>query len=330
MTIRRLAIAILLLTVAASASAAEIRGAWTADATEKDPGKIHFQLNRKHNNNGRTFQVTSFTGLSDAQVRSASQVPVTFALRAEAGTISFEGTFKDGFGAGQFTFSPNHGFFDAVRSMGISTESKKRRSGREQDPDEALLQYAISDLSTPFIRSMQAVGYNVSLDQYHAFRIFKVTPDLVRELGSLGYENISADDLVGSQIHKVTPAYIREMRAAGFGGLSLDELVFTRIHKVTPEFAREMSDLGYGGLELEDLTSFRIHRVTAEFIKDMRELGYDKVPADKLVSMRIHRVTPEFIKELREAGYSKIPVDKLISMRIHGVDAAFAKKMNGM
>ena len=51
MTIKRFAVAILLLTVAASASAAEIRGAWTADATGKDAGKIYFQLNRKHNNN---------------------------------------------------------------------------------------------------------------------------------------------------------------------------------------------------------------------------------------------------------------------------------------
>jgi hypothetical protein len=297
---KRLAVAILLLTVALSAPAAEIRGAWTADASDKDPGKIYFQFNRKHNNNGRTMQLASFTGLSDAQVRSTSQVPVAFSLRGEAGTISLEGTFKDSFGAGQFSFAPNPAFLDTVRAMGVDIEPKKRRSGREQDQDEALLQYTLSDLSTAFIRSMQAEGYNVSLHEYLSFRIFHVTPELVRELRSLGFHKISADDLVATRIHKVTPAYIREMRAAGFGELSLDELVGTRIHKVTPEFIRELG-----------------------------ELGYDKIPANKLVSMRIHRVTPEFIRELKAAGYNGIPVDKLISMRIHGVDAAFAKKMNG-
>jgi len=326
---KRLAVAALLLTLAVSASAQDLRGAWTADASEKDPNKIYFQLNRRHNNNGRTMEIGSFTGLSAAQIRSAAQVPVNFALRAEAGTVNFEGTFKDGFGAGQFSFTSNPAFLDSVRALGVSTEPKKARH-RDRDADEQLFHYAVSGVSTAFIRSMQGEGYHVSLDEYAAFRIFRVTPELVREFRALGYRDIDADDLTASQIHGVTPAYIREMNAAGFRNLSLQDLISTRIHKVTPEFAREMKDLGYGNLDMDDLTAFRIHRVTPEFIREMRALGYDKIPSGKLVAMRIHRVTPEFIRELKAAGYSNVPVDKLISMRIHGVDADFVKKMNGM
>lgn len=326
---KRLAIALLLLTVAASASAEELRGAWTADASDTDPHKIHFQLNRKHSNNGRTMDLASFSGLSVSQIRSAASVPVNFALRAEAGTVNFEGTFKGGFGAGQFSFTPNPSFLENVRALGVSTEPKKSRH-RDRDSDERLFHYAVSDVSTAFIRSMQAAGYNVSLDEYVAFRIFRVSPELVRELGALGYSNIDADDLTASQIHGVTPAYIREMNTSGFRNLSLEDLISTRIHRVTPEFAREMKELGFANLDMDDLTSFRIHRVTPEFIRELRTLGYDNLPAGKLVAMRIHRVTPEFIRELKAAGYSNVPVDKLISMKIHGVDADFVKKMNGM
>ena len=114
---KRIAAALLLLTVTTTAGAAEIRGAWTADASDKAAGKAYFQFNRKGSNNGRTMELASFSGLSSTQIRAASQVPVTFTLPAEAGTVTLEGTFKDGFGAGQFSFSPNPGFFDTVRSM---------------------------------------------------------------------------------------------------------------------------------------------------------------------------------------------------------------------
>ena len=319
--------AALALLLVASAQAEEIRGAWTADAGDAGTGKVHMQLSRRHSNNGQTMNVSSFTGLSESQILSPTQVPVAFSLRREAGTVQFEGSFKGGFGAGQFSFTPNPAYLDTIRSLGVSTESRK---GRNRDVNEQLMHLAIQDVSTDFIRSMQAEGYNVSLGDYTSFRIFNVTPELVRELRSLGYDDIAASDLVGSQIHKVTPQYIREMNAAGFRNLSLKELTSTRIHRVTPEFAREMRDLGYGELGMKDLTSFRIHKVTPEFIRELKDVGYDNVPAKKLVSMRIHRVTPEFIRELKDAGYSNIPVDKLISMRIHGVDAEFARKMNGM
>ena len=298
---RRIALTLVLLTLAATASAAELRGTWTAEVSDSDPSKLYFQINRRHSNSGRTVQLSTFTGLSTAQVQSATRQPVLFEQRGEAGFIAFEGTFKEGYGAGQFTFTPNPTFLEKVRALGVSTEPNGKHRGRERDLDERLLHYTINDLTTEFIRSMQAEGYDVSLDEYFSFRIFNITPQLVRELAALGYRDIDADDLVASQIHGVRPEYIRRMTAAGFRDLSL-----------------------------QDLISFRIHGVSGEFVQELRELGYADIPGDKLVAMRIHGVTPEFIREMKAAGYSNIPVDKLIAMRIHGVDAVFVRKMNGM
>jgi predicted metallopeptidase len=321
---KRIAIVVLILLIgSSSALAADLRGSWTGSSEEA--GKIYLNLVRKNNNNGHTWKVADFAGLTDAQIQATTQTPVAFTLRREAGTVSFEGTFKEGYGGGQFTFSPNRQYIETLRSLGVTAEDEFRR---EKDIDEHLLALALHDVSTSFIRSMQEIGYVVGLDKYIAFRIFGVSPALVAELRSLGFEKLSADDLISSRIHGVSPHYIREMRAAGYRDLSMDELVSTRIHGVTAEFRKQMAALGYGDLGLDTLTSFRIHGVTAEFIRELRDLGYSNISADDLVSMRIHGVTPGFIRELREAGYSKVPVEKLVSMRIHGIDAKFVRKMN--
>lgn len=320
---RTLAFAFALLFAAAGTAMAELDGAWTASMEDKAPGKIHMNMNRgRHHNFGHTMALADFTGLSEAQIRATSSTPVRFQLVREAGTVSYEGSFREGHGAGQFTFTGNGNYANTLRSMGLKLDLKGNQSEEAE-----LFTLAVLDVSTAYIRSMRAEGFDVPLDKYLSMRIFNVTPEYVREMRGLGYRNIDADELITTKIHKVTPDYIRKMRAAGWD-LSLDELTASRIHKATPEFAEEMRKLGYGNLDHDDLIAFRIHRVTPEFIASMRELGYDKLSADDLVAFRIHRVTPEFVRELKAAGYSGIPPQKLISMKIHKIDVKFIEKMN--
>lgn len=320
---RTIIAAALLLT--AAAAHAEIRGAWTAMADDKSD-RLHFNFARRNSNNGQSMAISSFTGLTAAQVDATTQTPVRFELRREAGTAVFEGVFRAREGAGHFTFTGNSGYYDAVRALGVSVEPKKDRGS--DNAEERMFHYAVHDVSTSFIRSMQAEGYRVSLDEYLTMRIFRINPQLVAELRDLGYRNIAFDDLVATAVHKVTPAYIREMRAAGFRDLSLDELVATRIHKVTPEFASQMKALGYD-LPIDELQAFRIHKVTPEFVRELAALGYRNIDADDLVAMRIHKVTPEYIRKLRDAGYANVPISKMIEMRIHRIEPEFIQKMNG-
>lgn len=306
---------------------AQIQGSWTATPSEKSPGRLHLNMARRNSNSGQTMNVSDFTGLSATTINASTSTPVRFELRREAGTITYEGTFKGGFGAGQFSFAPNRAYEAAIRALGVPGDRKKRGDGNIDDED--LLHLTIHDVSSEFIRSMKAEGFDETLDQYMAMRIFNVNPALVRDFRAIGFTDLDAEDLVSSQIHGATPAYIREMRAAGFNKLDMEGFVASRIHSVTPQFAREMAEMGYKDLDFDDLTAFRIHGVTSEFVRALRDLGYRNVDSDDLVAMRIHRVTPEFIRELRDAGYTNVPVEKLVSMRIHGIDAAFVKKMNG-
>lgn len=320
-----LTLAVSLLT-ALSAMAA-VDGAWTASSDSKRPDRFHMQLTYgRHNSMGTSFTLTEFTNLTGAQINATTSTPVNFEMRREAGTISYEGSFRNGRGAGQFTFAPNRGFFDTLRSLGVNTDLEHSRR-RERDDEETLFVLALHDVSSAFIKSMQAEGFKVSLEKYLEMRIFNITPAYIREMRELGFRNLDVDELVASAIHRVTPDYVRRMRAAGWN-LSLDELQSTAIHGATPEFAEEMKKYGYGNLSIDDLVSFRIHRVTPEFITELRELGYKNISADDLVSMRIHRVTPEFIRELAAAGYRNVPVDKLVEMRIHNIDAKMLKALS--
>ena len=312
--------------LSAATASADLNGSWTATTDDEKEGRIHLNITRgKFQNMGNDFSVASLSGLTTAQINSTSQVPVQFEMRREAGLVSFDGVFKNGDGAGHFTFTPNRSYAATIRSLGIEFDLDKR--GRNRDEEEELFMLAVHDVSTDFIRTMRAEGFDVPLEKYLTMRIFNVTAEYIREMRSLGYKDISADKLVETKIHRVTPDYIRKMRAAGWD-LPLSQLVATRIHGATPEFAEQMRKLGYGDLDQEDLIAFRIHRVTPEFIDEIRKLGYDKVDADDLVSMRIHRVTPAFIREVEAAGYHKVPIDKLVAMRIHGIDAQFIKRMN--
>jgi hypothetical protein len=321
--IRRLFVLCVLAAVTplAPASAGPVAGSWSAEISDRDPEKLQLSLRTgRSGQNGTTFRRADFTGLTGAQVRSITSVPVEFELRREAGTIAFTGHFRDGEGDGRFRFAPDPEYPKTLRRLGVALDG-----GRDEELE--LYHLALHDVSTDFIRSMQEIGYRVPVEKFIAFRIFDVDPEYVREMAAAGFPRLSADKLVETRIHGATPEYIRSMRAAG-EDLTLDQYVESRIFRVTPEFAEEMGRAGYAGLRRDVLVQFRIHGVTTEYIDELRELGYAEVPAQKLVEMRIHGVTPEFIRRVANAGYRKVPVDKLVQMRIFNIEPEMVKALD--
>jgi hypothetical protein len=304
---------ILLATLAAArAGAGEIQGSWTARIS-KDPGKLYVSLRTdRHDQMGSTFDRSTFSGLSSGDLESKAVVPVEFKMRREAGTLSFNGSFQNGRGEGDFTFASDPEYVRKLRSMGV-------RFGSTRGDDHELMNLALFDVSTAFIRSMRNVGYDETLDKYVAFRIFRVDPEYVREMASLGFDHLSADKLTETRIHGATPDYIRSMRAAG-DDLTLDQYIQSRIFQITPEYAQKIARAGYPDLDRDQLVQFRIQNVTPEFIEGLRAEGYSHLPAQKLVEMRIFNVTPSFIRRANQARGHRVPVDKLVEMRIFNLD----------
>jgi hypothetical protein len=302
----------------ATAGTQAITGSWTASLAGKPDDRLDFSMRTgRDEHDGSQLRIGDFSGLTPAQVRSSTSVPVTFELRREAGTLVYEGLFKDGQGAGTFTFSPNAEFPGTLRRLGVTPEEEAHE----------LFTLAIFDVSSSFIRSMQAIGYDVPLEEYVQFRIFRVDPAYVRDMASVGFDHLSADKLVETRIHGATPDYIREMRRSG-DDLPLDQYIESRIFQVTPEFAAEMSRSGYPNLDRDMLVQFRIQGVTTQFIRDLKELGYTNIPAEKLVEMRIHGVTPEYIRRLDAAGYRHVPIDKMVQMRIFDIQPEMIRALD--
>jgi hypothetical protein len=272
--------------------AAEVRGSikgpWTAQPswwgkTSTTPvALVQLSLRRTgwRGDSSQSFAVVldDLRGLGRTQMEAAS-ADVRFELVRDAGTLAFEGRFKDGGGAGHFVFTRNDEY---VEGMG--------RLGYPNLDEEQLFRALIHDLSRAF----------------------------VRDLAGLGYERLQMDELFRMRIHGATPEYVRELRGLGYQGLPVEQLVRLRIHRARPEFIRELKALGYEGLSAEELVRMRIHGVTPGFVRELKELGYTRVPAEDLVRMRIHGVTPEFIRRIRERSSGGVPVDRLVRLKIRG------------
>jgi hypothetical protein len=244
-----------------------IDGAWTA-ALDDDRDHLYFNITQgQHWSMGSNMSIASFANLTPSQINAAVMTPVTFEMRREAGTVSFEGTFRNGNGAGQFTFTPDRGYIDKIRALGLTLELHRGR--REHTEEDDLFTLALHDVSTGFIKSMQAIGYKTTLEKYLRMRIFNVTPEYVNEMQSLGLAQLDDEDIIKSKIHGVSPAFVRDMHAEGYTDISF-----------------------------EDLVRFRIHSVTKQFIDELRAAGYDHVPPQKLVQMRIHGIDPGMIRAM--------------------------------
>ena len=322
---RRLATCLLFM-IAASAllgasrcgASGTVAGGWTAVAQDGDRERFQFSMNLDHDGNvGRGYARTDFSGLTLEQVNATASTPVAFELRREPGTVGYEGSFKNGRGAGDFSFAPDLDFPKRLAAVGVAWETK------HGDEAQLLFQLATNDMTIDFIRSMQAIGYREDLQTYIQFRIFRVDPAYVRAMDDVGFKHLSAQKLVETKIHGATPEYIRDMRAHG-EDLSLDDCIQSRIFQVTPEFADDMRQLGYANLSHDTLVAFRIHGVTGDFIRELKQLGYANVSADDLVAMRIHGVTPSFIRKAGKAAHHRVSIDRLIEMRIFGIEAGDA------
>ena len=197
--------------LAGAALASDIHGAWTASVDRERPGRIYLGYTQDHwNHNGDTLNAADLAGLTPSQIDSDTSTPVQFRLAREAGTITFEGTFKHGDGAGQYSFEPKRVFIDAVRNLGLDFVLHRHRT-RDEDEDETLFRLAMADVSTSFIRTMQSLGYRDTLNTYYEMALFGVTPQFINDLKDAGYVNVPARKLVALRIAGVDINFIRIM-----------------------------------------------------------------------------------------------------------------------
>jgi len=202
--------------IAYAQESAAITGQWIIDGIGV-PDQVQLTLHRSigksgSSTNSSSFPVKGFLGLSRAQMDSPRGAMTRFQMVRDAGTLACEGYFKQGNGAGTFTFSQDSGFISEMRKLGYS------------------------GLNPEMLFSMAA--HNVSLDYVHGLRAANAAPS-------------SADELISMRIHGVSIEYIQELGTLGYRNLKAGELVTMRIHGVTTDFIRELNQFQPGGSQVD-------------------------------------------------------------------------------
>ena len=302
-----------LLTLAAPAVAQQLDGAFTLRATQDgDRVNINFQYGDGHSNWGRTFERSELSNV----VRNGDKV--TFAMRRDAGTFSFEGRGTPDRAAGWYDFQPNADFQRGMEKLGF----------REIDAKDMFV-FAMDGLTLDGVRKLQQLVSD-TLDTDGLVKLINHGAGLkyVQAMTDAGFKKISSDEYRRARDHGVSAEFAREMSNLGMT-LSLPELIRTRDHGVSVEFVRTMRDMGYT-LSHDELVRTRDHGVSAEFIKRMGQLGYDKLPIADYIRMRDHGVTPDYVEAMRDAGFTKLTASELIRLRDHGVTASYVREVKGM
>ncbi len=215
---------------------AATHGAWTA--VPDDKGEVHLSMTR---GTWQQMGVTSSLaelGLNPSAMQATTSTPVTLRLQRDAGTIVLEGSFKDGYGAGQFTFTPNRGYIDALRSAGVAFDISEGKSEEDQ-----LFLAAVIDVSVAYVRSMRQLFPGATYHDLKKARAVDVTPKAIAGLRSAG---VAIDDLhtaIRLRAVGVTPQFVAELAAAGYEDVSTRDLVRLAATGVDGEFIRKMSNV---------------------------------------------------------------------------------------
>ena len=231
-------------------------------------------------NMGQSFPIDQMAGLpaNNDQLTAAA---VKFELRREAGTLAFDGSFRDGRGAGLFTFAPR----DA------------------------------------YVTEMKSLGYNDDLPLWRRYQlaVHDVGPRYIRDLKTEGYDKLTLDQVQRAKSHGVTIDYIRGIKGEGFRTAQLETLVRTRDHGVTAEYIKAMKAEGYGATTLEEFVRTRDHGVSSEFIADMKQLGLKDLTLSEIARLRDHGVTPGFVNHAKARGFTTTDPEELIRLKNGGL-----------
>ncbi|SRR5581483_2890174 len=304
-------------TVSGAAQSADVSGTWTA---EIHSGQVFLQTrsspppdwNRSGDwrgdwSMGHTMPIEEISGLANDERLTAASLK--FELRREAGTLLFEGAFRDGRGAGLFTFAPRAEFTNEMKRLGYTDDLPAWRR----------YQMAMQDVGPRYITALKSEGFDkLPLDEITRARNHGITLDYIKGMKAEGYKAATLEELVRTRDHGVTPAYVQEMRKAGFATDAIDELVRAKDHGVNAAYVAELAKSGYKGLPLSDVVRARDHGVNADYLADMKAIAKDATLA-QIIRMRDHGVTPGFVNHARARGFTTTDPDELVRLKDRGL-----------
>lgn len=297
---------------AAQSARNAVAGGWTAKFDSGKPGKIEVTFVRQNRGTSWTERFTpSSSELKSFALEGATSAntSVNFQIEREAGTFECEGYFRDGKGAGFWTFSPSQSFISAMQ-----------RRGYDNLTEDDLFAAAIGNVTVKLIEDLKSFGYDrLSFEQLFRAGAFRVTPEFIRAWRSAGFNDLSFEKLVHLGTFTVTPEYLNEIKAAGYENLTLDELIQARTFGVTTNFIHSWRSAGFKNLSLREITELATFKVTPEFLNEIKAEGFPQISPHEAARLKIHNVNRDFIRRARAKGFPNATLNELFELRLHAI-----------
>jgi beta-lactamase regulating signal transducer with metallopeptidase domain len=144
--------------------------------------------------------------------------------------------------------------------------------------------------ASPRIRPSQ----DRALDQAVTARMMGITPDYARRIrgSSPSLRSATMNDLIGMKMHGVTPELVQELGRIGYRDITPKQVTGAAMQGVNARYAREMAVAGYGNLTLRELTSLRMYGIDGNYVRQFQRAGYRKLTASQLIKMHNAGVAP--------------------------------------
>ncbi|MEP6621810.1 MAG: hypothetical protein ABJE47_20970 [bacterium] len=253
--LRSAALAVALLPALASAQTAN--GDWTMTPIRGGRGltsRDTVQITIIHEPNWTSsfpISLTRFRDLSSDALRG-DPAAARFRIESDAGIIVFTGHVGGGSGSGEFTFSTNRAFSDALRTRHVP--------GAASDDD--LFRLAVSGSTLASVDRVLGALHRYddaipSASELARFSSHGISDATIEDLGEAGLRQMEPEEVVRLVNHGVDGRYVREWREAGYRDLDAEQLIRLRNHDVTSQWARQANERNGSRLDVDRLLRMR-------------------------------------------------------------------------
>jgi hypothetical protein len=258
-----------------------------------------------------TQALADLKGLTREQMRSTGSTPVAFTLMRDAGTFTFEGTFKLGIGKGTFGFAPDAAYAAKLTALGYDPVT----------PDTQW-EMALRDVSIAFAEEVRGAGLKGVVTSKDLVRFIDhgVRLEFLREIASAGFTGLSGENVIRLRDHGVDGAYLRGLKASGYPEFSADDLVQMRDHGVEPAYVGALKQSGYPILAADDLVRLHDHGVPSKLAAGAVTAGYGNVSVEELIRLHEHGIDSGYMAKVASAGFGQLSVEQIVKLHDHGVD----------
>jgi beta-lactamase regulating signal transducer with metallopeptidase domain len=215
----------------------------------------------------------------------------------------------------------------APRVRSRAPRASDRRLSEELTIDDLILLRG-AGVTPDYVKELRALGFDdLTVRQAVHLRGAGVSPDYIRTMRSIFGSDLSVDVVAQLRGVGVSPEWLTEMTRHTGRTISVNDAIRLRGVGVTPDYIQGMAAAGIDARNLDELIHLRGVGVNPDYVRGMREAGVSPLDARNLTQLRGVGVTPDYVRQLHDAGLRNLDAEKLIRLRGAGVDPDFIRQM---